>query len=352
MTTKVHYISVYKLQAVNSLPGQGSGIELATFAKPSFKALLTGDPEPHFVHIDRAHAVLAQWAKGGVAQWTIEGQLAAEIAGVKKERASATSEGVFVAFEGDTEIPNLTFKARRDTDQFGFSLDDVSKADIRDEFEPAVHCVLIALILSFSGRAVGFDKIGEVIYLTEAGSTKPIYVFNVEGGHARLYISRPMSSGHIEDARALAQRLISDKDLPRAFSLLRTSLDRATDELQGFMAAWNAMEIFINATFKSTYEVQWSQIIEKGASLSAKPVVERIAQVMNDKYRLADKFLIIASILDPDRAATDQKEFRRLKKVRDGLLHVLDMPAEPLPIEAAQSLLLKFMGLHLRAPSR
>jgi hypothetical protein len=39
MATKVHYISVYKLQAVNSLPGQGSGIELATFAKPSFKAL-------------------------------------------------------------------------------------------------------------------------------------------------------------------------------------------------------------------------------------------------------------------------------------------------------------------------
>jgi hypothetical protein len=118
------------------------------------------------------------------------------------------------------------------------------------------------------------------------------------------------------------------------------------------VAAWNAMEIFVNATFKSTYEVQWSQIIEKGASVSAKPVVERIAEVMKDKYRLADKFLIIASILDPVRAATDEKEFRRLKKVRDGLLHVLDMPTEPLPTEAAQSLLLKFMGLHLRAPSR
>src|SRR5690242_8495644 len=97
----------------------------------------------------------------------------------------------------------------------------------------------------------------------------------------------PLSSERIEDAKTSLLRLLSDKDLPRALSLLRASLDRATDELQGFIAAWSALEIFVNAAFKSNYALRYSQIIEKGATLAAKPVVERIAEVMKDKYRLA-----------------------------------------------------------------
>src|SRR5713101_23199 len=51
---------------------------------------------------------------------------------------------------------------------------------------------------------------------------------------------------------------------------------RATDELQGFIAAWSALEIFINGTFKATYEVRWFEIMEDGAPASAKPVFERL----------------------------------------------------------------------------
>ncbi len=74
---------------------------------------------------------------------------------------------------------------------------------------------------------------------------------------------------------------------------------------------------------------------------------ERFRDVMSDKYRLADKFLVIASVLDPGAATDDAAEFSRLKKLRDSLLHALDTPQTPLPTEAVQKLLLKYMKLHL-----
>ena len=90
--------------------------------------------------------------------------------------------------------------------------------------------------------------------------------------------------------------------------------------------------------------------MEKGAPVAAKPVFERFKDVMSDKYRLADKFLIIASVLDATAAATDAAEFRNLKAVRDGLLHALETP-EHLPTEAVQRLLFKYMLLHIDRPA-
>ena len=113
-----------------------------------------------------------------------------------------------------------------------------------------------------------------------------------------------------------------------------------------FIAAWLALEIFVNASFKATYESRWFDIMENGAPAAAKPVFERLRDVMRDKYRLADKFLVIASVLDSDAAAMDIDEFRRLKGIRDSLLHALETPAH-LPTESVQKLLLKYMTLHL-----
>lgn len=134
--------------------------------------------------------------------------------------------------------------------------------------------------------------------------------------------------------------------MSRPVSLLVTSLEEATGELQRFISAWSALEIFVNAAFKSTYETRWFEIMEEGAPASARPVFARFQDVMSDKYRLADKFLVIASVLDPATAAGDAAEFGRLKKLRDGLLHALDT-SSPLPTDAIQMLLLKYMRLHL-----
>jgi len=86
--------------------------------------------------------------------------------------------------------------------------------------------------------------------------------------------------------------------------------------------------------------------MQNGAPTSAKPVFQRFKDVMGDKYRLADTFLIIASVLDSDLATNDAEIFRSLKSVRDNLLHGLETPTH-LPTETVQNLLLKYLSLHL-----
>jgi hypothetical protein len=169
------------------------------------------------------------------------------------------------------------------------------------------------------------------------------------GGAARVSIASPLTEEMVTEAGKRIPKLIAEKAMARPSSLLITSLNRDTDALQAFIAAWSSLEIFVNATFKATYEAQWFSIMENGAPGAAKPVFERLKEVMSDKYRIADKFLIVASVLDPDAAAKDGEEFRRLKKVRDDLLHALDTPTH-LPTEAVQTLLLKYMRLHLDRP--
>jgi hypothetical protein len=350
---KARYIAIYKIHGANKLPDDSERASLLALQSPALTATLTTNPEPDLLHVDKSAALGAQVLKGVFApdkEGTLEERLAAEIEHARARRAKQTGKAVFLVFDGETEIPTPGFKARRDTDEFAVCLDAISKAEIRVSFRPSVQGVMTALSLSLPANADRrIEKISDVVYLIDPDNGKPIYAFTFQGGSARASIASPLTQTVIVETAALAPKLSAQKGIPRPASLLLTSLEKATDELQGFIAAWSALEIFANATFKSTYEARWFAIMEDGAPASAKPVFERFQDVMSDKYRLADKFLVIASVLDPDAATNDAKEFRRLKKFRDELLHAVDTPSSALPTDAVQKLVLKYMKLHLLA---
>ena len=265
---------------------------------------------------------------------------------VRARRKKQTEKGVFLVLEGASDIQEPCFKTRRDLQDISICFDAIAKPEIRESFGPAVHAVLIALGLSLPANADHqIEKVGEVVYLIDTENDKPIYTFSFQGGSARLSLASPLTDDMVRDAGNRALRVMNDKALARPARLL-SSLNQATDALQAFIAAWSALEIFVNASFKASYETQWFAIMENGAPPAARPVFERLKDVMSDKYRLADKLLIIASVLVADAVTTDADEFRRLKRVRDDLLHALETPAN-LPTEAVQKLLLKYMTLHL-----
>jgi hypothetical protein len=350
---KARYIAVYKLHGANKLAEDAKEFRLAALTSPALSALLTADPESYFLHIDRWAALASQLFKGlfdPQKQGTPEERVAAETAAAKARRAEQTSSGVFLVLEGDTDIPDPAFKARRDLKEFALCLDDVDRRVIRETFRPTVQIVLAALGLALPENADRrIEKIGDAVHLVDPDTGKPIYVFTIQFGSPRLLITSPLSREAATEAAALAVSLAADKTMARPVSLLTTSLDGATGELQAFIAAWSALEMFVNASFKTTYEAHWFKIMEEGAPSSAKPVLGRFKEVMSDKYRLSDKFLVIASVLVPASAAGDHTEFARLKKFRDGLFHALDGSASPLPTHAVQKLLLKYMRLHLAA---
>jgi hypothetical protein len=348
---KVRYTAIYKIRGASRLAVEAERVEFLALRDPLVSATLTTNPEPNFLHIDKSAALAAQLLKGLFSpdrEGTPQERLAAETEFVRVRRANQTSGGLFLVFDGEAQIPTPEFRAYRDAGEFAVAMDAMSKPEIRERFRPFVQSVLAALGLSLPENADRrVEKSGEVVYLVDPDTQKPIYNFTVEGGFARGSIASPLTLDAIAEAAALAPKLASHKAVARPTSLLVASLNEATDDLQAFIAAWSALEIFVNATFKATYENRWFEIMEGGAPASAKPVFERLKGIMNDKYRPTDKFLVIASVLDAIMASDDATEFGRLKKIRDGLLHALDTPSSPLPTDAVQKLLLKYMKLHL-----
>jgi hypothetical protein len=347
------YVAIYKVHGANNLADGAQSEALLALKTPSIAATLTINPDPYFLHINKSAALANQLLKGIFAPEAgpLDEQLSAEIEAVMASNVKQAGSGVFLVFEGEADVPMPKFELRRDLDDFAISLDNIDKSEIREAFRSAVQSVLTAIALSMrSDVDPSIQKVGEVIFLVDADSGKPIYTFAFQGHAARMSLAGPLAHDAIKGAAALATKLIVDDTIARSARLLTTSREQATDKLQAFIAAWSALEIFVNATFKATYEARWFQIMADGAPGSAKPVFLRFREVMSNKYRLADKFLIIASVLDPEGAADNAREFANLKKFRDGLLHALDTPSLlSFPTDAVHNLVLKFMKLHLSA---
>lgn len=346
---QARYIAVWKLRGANKLATEEPSLTLASLADPQVTATITANPEPHFFHIDKAAALATQLLKGLFAPengpW--EERLAGELGAVRARRAQQTGNGVFVVFDGKKKIPQPDFTARHDTDEFAVCLDAFDKTEIRAAFRPFVDAALAALGLSLApnvDREV--ERIGGAVYLVDPENGKPIYGFTLSGGALRASVATALTPEVLAVAQGRVSKVMRDKTMERPCSLANTSFNRGTDPLQAFIAAWSSLEIFVNASFKAVYEGRWFGIMEGGAPVAAQPVFKRFKDVMSDKYRLADKFLVIAAVLDADAAAADAEEFQRLKKVRDDLLHALETPAH-LPTEAVQKLFLKYMRLHL-----
>ena len=73
-------------------------------------------------------------------------------------------------------------------------------------------------------------------------------------------------------------------------------MDGQTEPLRAFVAAWSALEIFTNKVFKA-YEEIWFVGLSKGKVGTETKHIERIRAVMKEKYRLLDKFTIVAVVL-------------------------------------------------------
>jgi hypothetical protein len=75
--------------------------------------------------------------------------------------------------------------------------------------------------------------------------------------------------------------------------------------------------------------------------------VEWIAEVMDQKFNLVPMFSLIASELGVEEATDDVTEFKKVKRIRDDLVHRGDYDERELPVAAAIELLRKYLRLHV-----
>ncbi len=174
---------------------------------------------------------------------------------------------------------------------------------------------------------------------------KPLYIFE-SSASGSAYVSNPISNESLEAIQQWSQLMIANTSLDSVFRLLTSSLTNDADQLRGFLAAWNGLEIFINKVF-SKYEQGLFQDLKGGKPQGSwLQYLDRIKDVMKDKYRLTDRFALVVFRLSPDDADGDYREFSEAKKLRDNLFHGQDVNEGDLPTKSVQALLRKYVRLH------
>jgi hypothetical protein len=219
---------------------------------------------------------------------------------------------------------------------------------IHDRHEPLARKILAAVGLGMPSVA-GFEKVGKAtVFFADDG--KPIYGFNVEGGLGEMLLSRRFSAEDLASTRQLASRIVRDTSLDSVIRLLNDSLEVNQEKLRKFLFAWMALEVFVNKNFGAYQE-------KFGDGLSAEvsqPVRERyfkrIHEVVGNKYKQLDKFVIISAELDPREADHDITIFQRSKKLRDEISHGETVDEKALPVAEIQRLVRKFLRLHVSSP--
>jgi hypothetical protein len=348
---EVRYTAIHKFLGISKLADNVETQPFVELSELNATTKLTTNPEPFCFHLDRANALATQLLKGlfGTEQaGTPEERLDAQLEEVRANRQKQSKNGVFVIFEGSGDIESPDFKTRRDANEYAVCFDAYDKEEVRERFRPALHGILAAIGLSLPERAdTQIEKVGDVSYLVESQSGKYIYSFTAKFGGAKLTLSSSLSKEGLEHAQERALAFPNEGTLAKVANLLIESQEIRTNELRAFIAAWSALEIFVTATFKAVYEERLYRLLSSNVPASIVPYIARLKSVMNDKHRLNDKFLVLASILDSVSAEADASVFRRLKSARDGLFHASETATERYPVEDTQKILRKYLDLHL-----
>jgi hypothetical protein len=120
-----------------------------------------------------------------------------------------------------------------------------------------------------------------------------------------------------------------------------------TDRFRRFILGWTALEILVGKVFSFYERLFVATLVRESGMAGAEQYFERVTDVMKSRYRLADKFSVIAGILAGEDGYTDVEEFKRIKKMRDDLVHGENIPETSLPTEELQVLLGKYLQQHL-----
>jgi hypothetical protein len=119
------------------------------------------------------------------------------------------------------------------------------------------------------------------------------------------------------------------------------------EKLRRFLSAWMALEVFVNKNFRTYAERFWNSLSADVSLPIRERYLKRIHDVMRDKYKPLDKFVVISAELDPVEADVDIQIFQRGKELRDGFSHGEAVDEDALPVAEVQGLVRKFLRLHI-----
>lgn len=308
---------------------------------------LTNDVNPHCLNLDRGLACASLLLRGMFGEGKAEElpiAVEAEVTKIQEERISKKGSGAYavIIIKGQSEL-DIKDNFHRETKQFRICFDAVDKDSLRKTHEETIHSIISALSISTSPEYHA-KKITSGIHFIDS-SDKPLYSFTMQGGRPRLIRAKQIDTEKEEISKVI-RLSCGNTPFKTPFRLLTQSLETTQDELRAFIAAWTALEILTNKIF-STYEEKFiAGIADDHDSHGINQFLFRIKDVMKDKYRLTDKFTLIASFLSDDISG-DIELFKSMKKIRDNISHGKEFDEETLPVENARKMVAEYLKSHM-----
>jgi hypothetical protein len=311
------------------------------------KATLTGDADRHCRVLDRKLALGQMMLTGQVNAENLGERLDETIQAIRETRNQdlTLKSGGALIVEMWEEVEAAFEEANRDFGTFAVYFDAINMDEAVASFRDRAAAFVSALTISSDGQ-YAIERVTDGVYLV-SGDEKVVYSFTAKFGEATVYTSGSPGLRVLELKPEYATALVDNKYMRSVSMLLAQSMGISTDPFRTFLFAWTALEILINKAF-SVYE---QDLIDELTSKSTVPgtsrYLRRITEVMGDKYRLVDRFGVVASFLAGESSDEHIERFKKIKKVRDDIVHRGDVQEELLPNTELRALVTEYLRRHL-----
>lgn len=342
------YYYVARIIGGFSIPQDVNEAELAS--QGSMHAFLCKDVDTRLADLDRSNAIATMILNGLFGQQASKdynANLVAEIAAIRESRKEQVGNSVLLLVEFAGEIDVSIHDPMREQDDYLVCFDAVDKSTVRDKHQHDVDAVKFA-VAAQSDSFCKFHTIVDGLYLLNT-DRKKVYSYTFSGGSAEMFVSHALTQQARDGLVSSYESVVEHRDADRTIRLFSLMSDDKADKFRTFLFGWTALEVFVNKTFQLYHERFVDQLSgEVTVPLSAK-YFERVKDVMKDKFTLADKFLVISSVLVRDGSAdADLDQFAQLKKIRNNLLHGEPIDERVLPLDTVARLLRKYVAAHTR----
>jgi hypothetical protein len=310
--------------------------------------LLTKDINLHCSDIDKGLACGILIFRGMLADEKLQElpeAIEVEVKKIKEARMANKKSGAYavITIKGNVEL-NINENLHKETNQFHICFDAIDKDSLRDQHKEKVHSIISSLSMC-TGPEYHAERISSGIHFIDDNG-KLLYNFTMRESRVRIILSKPINIETENEITKIIGLSTSNQQFKTPFRLFTQSLETTQDELRSFISAWSAIEIFTNKVF-SIYEDKFiSNIADDHDSHGVNQFLIHIKDVMKDKYRLTDKFSLIASFLS-DEIEKDIKLFKSMKNLRDDISHGKEFNEESLPVEDARKLAAKYLKDHM-----
>lgn len=337
---KYKFVAAYCVYGMKMSPSQAN---VTIYFDSDVHVFLTSDPTAALEIVDRQHAI-------GTAM--LHGLVGLQVVGDPRDawkviaresidsRQNQYRDAVFVIIEVegdiDVEMPDHCKKLN----DYKICFDAYDKKVVTESAYPNVASALAALRLA-GDTDYRFERVMSDSYLID-DQEKVIHSISFNAG-GEATVSRVVSDDQIATMREFITPLRNAPELAQPIDLHAQSLNRQETKLRAFMAAWNALELFVKEA-KAKYGPLWDA--ERKDVNTPRDRKLTLDGVPGNESSIARTFGKIACYLGVQDTAADIDEFIKLKDIRNGLSH--ELKDSDLPIDRVHQLLDRYLKQYLR----